>query len=164
MLNQSKESKFLTYLVHKLTLLVKNLQESLQKTKTEFEPKFRFVDWMVREKTKEGYCVIQIIGTAHVINKLPKEIITDKQLLYGFSPQDVHIITTLAHLESNRPDLKILSMDFIENIVTLSNNNGNHIHLSIKELYKNKNLLSQLTTLDAFKLGKFIGDTDSVIS
>jgi hypothetical protein len=157
-----KDESFLKQIIKELINLINNLYNLLREKEEQLRPKYRLIDWIMKEKRGEGFCRILIIGTSRVVDFKPQEIIANEQLILGFSPQDVCTITNLAHMENNKPKFKISSISFLEEtIVTLKQKDGKQINLSINELGRNKTLISQLSIIDAFNLGKYIGNEDN---
>ncbi len=164
MLNQHKGLYFLTDFIRKLVSLVNDLRKALHDQKKKSEPKFRLVDWVIKDEKTSGMCRVQIIGTSKVIDEKPENIAENRRFILGFSPQDVYSISTLAALESNKATLKILSIDLADNVVTVEHRSKNIINVPIHTFGKNEHFISQLTAIDAFKLGRLVGDRDSIIT
>lgn len=105
---------------------------------------------------------IQIIGTAKILHWSPQQIVTDDQILEGFSKKDIRTITYYACEELKKPKCKVMSHSFsnkLNKIIFLIKKLGSSkfIEKTAADISSDKEMINQLTPEDAHRVGYLCG-------
>lgn len=147
----TKPSSFFEYF-----FLVQKMYEQLRKFNQQKDC-FRIID-IKNNQRSECILMIQIIGKATVFEITPQEIVTNDQLLEGFSKQDIRTITYFATQRIKMPNYKILIQEFNADLTTMTFKIGKpgsseYFFKSANQISLDKDLLNQLTQEDAHRVG-----------
>ena len=97
--------------------IIASLQDVIKIQDEQLRPKYALVDWVI--KNGIGFCRIHVLGTNHINDYTPAEIVTDDAFINGFNKIDVRTITHLAHYEKEKPIAAISSINFVNNTIEI---------------------------------------------
>jgi len=144
-------------LIEFISLLWKQIQELKQQT----EPPTLFrIEEIKIDKKNEYKIITQVIGKAVILETTPKEVINNDAFLEGFSKQDVKVITGL--LSSKKPKNRILTQEFCEKSNSIifkiaKQGSDTYIEKTAEQISLDKDLLNDLNSIDAHKIGYVAG-------
>jgi len=106
--------------------------------------------------------IIQVIGKSTVIECTPQEIVTNDQMLEGFSKKDVRAITYFACERASKPKYKIVMQEFCEIfdkiIFKLKKHNSDEVILkTADQISLDKNLMNNLSQEEACSISYVAG-------
>ncbi len=142
-----------------VTWVSENLGKVLAETKKSREFNYKIVDWEKGDNVSDDKLIINVVGTNINIPLKPGVIYADDQLIKGFHPLDVKIISTLALSCEPTSKYQLLLQDFrsdIENytIVYGHKNLSKKLRISVDDLARNMTLIDGFSPQDAFKIGE----------
>jgi len=147
---------------------VKWVIEQVYELKNNSTPTFyyKIIDHLIYDNKEE--LVIQIAGKNAFIKIDPKELIKDESMLRGFSPLDVRTITYLACQNKNPVKKTKLLYSIVEQFFSLKGkkemfnlktDDGLQIIKSAQDISSNAELINQLSSEDAHRIG-FVSGTE----
>jgi len=124
---------------------------------TQKQDLFRIVN--IKTTKKGEYSLqVQLINKATFFECTPQEIVTNDQLLEGFSKKDIRTITYYAAQDTNKPKYKILIHEFREGLNKVvfklgKDNSEESIEKTAEQISLDQNLINQLNCTDAHLIG-----------
>lgn len=122
----------------------------------------------IYECQQTGFTKAEIrLSGRHIIEKNISEIVTDINLLEGFSKKTIRTLTYMATVERLKPDYSIivqrLGSEVDDYILEIRSRNGKKISKKTpSEMSKDKSLLSKFSSIDANRIGYLAGIKDTV--
>ncbi len=118
---------------------------------------FRIVD-IKHKKSGEWIIQVQVIGKASYFTCTPHEIVTNDQLLEGFSKKDIRTITYYASQECKKQNYKILIQEFCEKLNKVvfkigMRGQAEPIEKTAEQISLDKDLINKLDSEDAHLVG-----------
>jgi hypothetical protein len=135
------------------------IRQIIESAKSENMPVCKIVDW--HETDNAVKLLIQISGTSGVTHYSPSEILSDHKFLRQFDQLDVVAIKNFETYETLKPKYKISSIDFSKtDKIKIKQVDGMEKEYCIKDFRKDFSLLSNLSQLDSFLIGRMVGKTE----
>lgn len=155
---KDQKDSVLKLMINKLLMLVAFLFEVIKHKDEQLKDKYNLVDWV--EKKGIWYCRIQVIGTSIVQDYTPESILKDDDFINGFSRIDGRTITNLANYEKYRSKYQIKSIRHEDGLIQIVDSGKDKM---IKIDNSLQDSIEEFSKIDAFNLGRAVGEKDILI-